>query len=106
MFDAQSLYICAGAGLDVPPEKPKRSLRSVSFRNRTRREPERPAQPAKKVKLSKKLSKLINYIQSVHFEGFNLEGEDSVVVTHVVLLLQCLTLASVRGYIGICQGLL
>ncbi len=40
-----------------------------------------PAQPAKKIKLSRQLSKLINYVQSVHFNGFETEGEHNAMHT-------------------------
>lgn len=72
----------SGANLAPSESKGDRVKRVLSFRSRQKKTPAAApsaAQPAKKIKLSSKLSALINYVQSVHFKGFEEldNGEDA-----------------------------
>lgn len=70
------LPLTLGGKLEVPSGKtPPQRKKAHSFRKPKRPTPAESSKPAKKIKLSRRLSKLINYIQSVHFDGFGNEGK-------------------------------
>ena len=73
----------SGANLAPSESRGDRVKRVLSFRSRQKKTPAAApstAQSAKKIKLSSKLSALVNYVQSVHFKGFEeLEnGENAI----------------------------
>jgi CO dehydrogenase/acetyl-CoA synthase epsilon subunit len=65
----------------------------LSFRSRQKKTPGAAAAPAasarpsKKIKLSYKLSSLINYVQSVHFKGF--EGLEDGEYNYIIIVNGC-----------------